>query len=192
MDKTQRYLFMAMPFFFVIFVINFPVGLMLYWITTNLWTVAQGYVLRRRMGPIHAPKVAGTPALAGIPGPNTDARGGGFMARLAAVTGAAAKGGDDAPAANGARGKGSAKAERPAKATAATKAKDRTPATTGAKVAGVKAPGAKTTGAKAAGGRASRASKSSGTSAEPAPKPARTGPPPPPPRKKKKRSGRRR
>jgi YidC/Oxa1 family membrane protein insertase len=191
-DRNQKMIMYGLPFVFVIFVQAFPAGLIVYWITTNLWTVGQGYVLRRRMGPIHAPKVAGTPALAGIPGPNADGRGSGFMARLAAITGAAAKGGDDPPAANGARGKGAAQAERPAKVTAGTKAKDRTPATTGAKSAGVKAPGTKTSGAKATGGRASRASKSSGTAAEPAPKPARTGPPPPPPRKKKKRSGRRR
>ena len=39
--QDERYLFMAMPFFVVLFVINFPVGLMLYWITSNLWTVGQ-------------------------------------------------------------------------------------------------------------------------------------------------------
>ena len=48
-DKTQRALFLALPFLFIFFVINFPVGLMLYWITTNLWTVGQGLVTRRLM-----------------------------------------------------------------------------------------------------------------------------------------------
>jgi len=46
-DKTQRLLFMAMPFVFVFFIVNFPVGLMIYWVTTNLWTVGQGLVTRR-------------------------------------------------------------------------------------------------------------------------------------------------
>jgi YidC/Oxa1 family membrane protein insertase len=49
MDPRQRYAFLALPFLFVIFVIRFPVGLMLYWITTNLWTVGQQFVLRRLM-----------------------------------------------------------------------------------------------------------------------------------------------
>jgi YidC/Oxa1 family membrane protein insertase len=49
MDPRQRYMFLALPFVFVIFVIRFPVGLMLYWITTNLWTVGQQFVLRKLM-----------------------------------------------------------------------------------------------------------------------------------------------
>ena len=47
MDKTQRYLMMALPLFFVVFIIDFPVGLVIYWVTTNLWTVGQGLVTRR-------------------------------------------------------------------------------------------------------------------------------------------------
>jgi YidC/Oxa1 family membrane protein insertase len=47
MDPRQRYIFLALPFLFIFFVINFPVGLMLYWSTTNLWTVGQGLVTRR-------------------------------------------------------------------------------------------------------------------------------------------------
>ena len=52
MDKTMRYLFMAMPFFAVLFVINFPVGLMLYWITSNLWTVGQTFTIRKLFPPV--------------------------------------------------------------------------------------------------------------------------------------------
>jgi YidC/Oxa1 family membrane protein insertase len=55
-DPRQRYIFMAMPFLFVLFVINFPVGLMLYWITSNLWTVGQQAAIRRFMPP---PAIAG-------------------------------------------------------------------------------------------------------------------------------------
>ena len=47
MDPRQRYIFFALPFVFIFFVINFPIGLMLYWSTTNLWTVGQGLVTRR-------------------------------------------------------------------------------------------------------------------------------------------------
>ena len=51
MDKTQRILFMVLPLGFVFFIlsgsITFPVGLLIYWVTTNLWTVGQGLVTRR-------------------------------------------------------------------------------------------------------------------------------------------------
>jgi YidC/Oxa1 family membrane protein insertase len=57
MDKRQRYLFMALPVFFIPFIINFPMGLMLYWTTTNLWTVGQGVITRRLVPkPAPAPK----------------------------------------------------------------------------------------------------------------------------------------
>jgi YidC/Oxa1 family membrane protein insertase len=57
MDKRQRYLFMGLPVFFIPFIINFPMGLMLYWTTTNLWTVGQGVVTRRLVPkPAPAPK----------------------------------------------------------------------------------------------------------------------------------------
>src|SRR5438874_3749121 len=47
MDKTQRYLFMFMPVVFVFVIARFPAGLVLYWVTTNLWTVGQGLITRR-------------------------------------------------------------------------------------------------------------------------------------------------
>jgi YidC/Oxa1 family membrane protein insertase len=47
MDPRQRYIFLALPFVVIPFVINFPIGLMLYWSTTNLWTVGQGLITRR-------------------------------------------------------------------------------------------------------------------------------------------------
>jgi YidC/Oxa1 family membrane protein insertase len=46
-DPRQRYIFVALPFIFIPFILTFPVGLMLYWATTNLWTVGQGIVTRR-------------------------------------------------------------------------------------------------------------------------------------------------
>jgi YidC/Oxa1 family membrane protein insertase len=170
-DKNQKMLMYALPFVFVIFVRTFPAGLIVYWITTNFWTVAQGYILRKRMGPISAPKDA-EPVLAGIPAPA--GRGGGFMARLAAVTGGAASDGDGAEPEERKNGRGVTAPRKPPD-------KDRAPAAAAAKSGGGR-------------NRASRpTAESSGTSAAPpAAKPARSGPPPPPPRKKKKRSGRRR
>jgi YidC/Oxa1 family membrane protein insertase len=47
MDRTQRTLMMILPVAFVPVLVNFPVGLVLYWVTTNLWTVGQGVITRR-------------------------------------------------------------------------------------------------------------------------------------------------
>ena len=38
---------LVLPFIFVPFVISFPAGLVLYWITTNFWTIGQQYVIQR-------------------------------------------------------------------------------------------------------------------------------------------------
>src|SRR5213595_2755281 len=48
-DKTQRTIFMLMPIVFVFVIAHFPAGLVLYWVTTNLWTVGQGLITRRLM-----------------------------------------------------------------------------------------------------------------------------------------------
>jgi YidC/Oxa1 family membrane protein insertase len=54
-DKTQRYLFMIMPLVFVFVIARFPAGLVLYWVTTNLWTVGQGLITRRLIARTPAP-----------------------------------------------------------------------------------------------------------------------------------------
>ena len=56
-DKTQRTLFMIMPLVFVFIIARFPAGLVLYWVTTNLWTVGQGLITRRLVGKTPAPAV---------------------------------------------------------------------------------------------------------------------------------------
>jgi YidC/Oxa1 family membrane protein insertase len=58
MDRTQRQIMLLMPLFFVIFIISFPAGVILYWITTNTWTILQQYVVRRRLGPVGPPATA--------------------------------------------------------------------------------------------------------------------------------------
>jgi YidC/Oxa1 family membrane protein insertase len=51
-SRSQRVIFLVLPFIFAIFIIDppggttFPVGLLVYWMTTNLWTVGQGLVTR--------------------------------------------------------------------------------------------------------------------------------------------------
>jgi YidC/Oxa1 family membrane protein insertase len=57
-DKSQRTMMMVLPFIFVPFIISFPAGLVLYWITTNFWTIGQQYTIQKL---IPAPEVP-TPA----------------------------------------------------------------------------------------------------------------------------------
>jgi YidC/Oxa1 family membrane protein insertase len=52
MDKTQRQIMLVMPLFFVIFIVSFPAGVIVYWITTNSWTILQQYFVRKRLGPV--------------------------------------------------------------------------------------------------------------------------------------------
>jgi YidC/Oxa1 family membrane protein insertase len=54
-DKSQRTMMFILPLVFVPFVINFPAGLIVYWITTNIWTIGQGLVVNKV---IPAPVVA--------------------------------------------------------------------------------------------------------------------------------------
>jgi YidC/Oxa1 family membrane protein insertase len=56
-DKTQRTLFMIMPLVFVFIIARFPAGLVLYWVTTNLWTVGQGLITRRLVAKTPAPAI---------------------------------------------------------------------------------------------------------------------------------------
>ena len=58
-DRTQRIIFLALPFVFVIFIISFPAGLLVYWITTNFWTIVQQTIVRKRLGPMRPPSVDG-------------------------------------------------------------------------------------------------------------------------------------
>jgi YidC/Oxa1 family membrane protein insertase len=54
LQPAQKALFVILPFVFVPFVLNFPSGLMIYWLTTNLWTTGQG-IMTRRLLPKPAP-----------------------------------------------------------------------------------------------------------------------------------------
>jgi YidC/Oxa1 family membrane protein insertase len=46
-DKSQRTMMFVLPLIFVPFVIGFPAGLILYWITTNIWTIGQQYTIQK-------------------------------------------------------------------------------------------------------------------------------------------------
>src|SRR3954465_8903240 len=58
-DKSQRSRVRPLPFVFVLFGRRFPAGLLVYWITTNVWTVGQQYLVRRTVGPVGPPPAAG-------------------------------------------------------------------------------------------------------------------------------------
>jgi YidC/Oxa1 family membrane protein insertase len=46
--QQQKILLYVFPFMFAVFGINFPIGVLIYWLTTNLWTMAQQLLVIRR------------------------------------------------------------------------------------------------------------------------------------------------
>jgi YidC/Oxa1 family membrane protein insertase len=78
-DRNQRLMMIGLPFLFTIFILNFPAGLIVYWITTNCWTIVQQFIVRRTAPP-PPPVPATTPAEPGTGG-------GGLLARLSAAAG---------------------------------------------------------------------------------------------------------
>jgi YidC/Oxa1 family membrane protein insertase len=95
-DPNQRRLMLLLPVVFVVILYRYPAGLLVYWITTNLWTIAQQYLIKRALGPPPAPaETAGSsngkstgplkPALAGVSGGGggSSGGGGGLLGRLA-------------------------------------------------------------------------------------------------------------
>ena len=56
-DKSQRMILFFLPIVFVPFILSFPAGLILYWITTNIWTIGQQLVIQK----VVPPPVTATP-----------------------------------------------------------------------------------------------------------------------------------
>jgi len=50
-ERNQRLLMLGLPFVFVFFIINFEAGLMVYWITTNVWTIGQQVLVKKFLPP---------------------------------------------------------------------------------------------------------------------------------------------
>ncbi len=50
-EGNQRLLMYALPVFFTPFIIGFPAGLVIYWITTNVWTMGQQWVVKKLIPP---------------------------------------------------------------------------------------------------------------------------------------------
>jgi YidC/Oxa1 family membrane protein insertase len=63
-DPNQRRLMLALPFVFVIFVFRFQAGLLVYWVTTNVWTIGQQLVIKRFLPPPEPLPAGGAPAVA--------------------------------------------------------------------------------------------------------------------------------
>ena len=81
-SNAQRVMIMVLPVVFVPIWLHFPAGLMIYWVTTNLWTTGQGLVTRRllprpapppkrtsRAAPKEAPAATSQPAAQTSSGP---------------------------------------------------------------------------------------------------------------------------
>ncbi|HEY1450012.1 MAG TPA: YidC/Oxa1 family membrane protein insertase [Solirubrobacteraceae bacterium] len=92
-DPNQRRLMLLLPVVFVVILYRYPAGLLVYWITTNIWTIAQQYLIKRHMGPPPAPvEVDGSsngkstralkPALAGAGAGSGGSAGGGGLSGL--------------------------------------------------------------------------------------------------------------
>jgi len=54
-DRNQRLMSIALPVVFVVFVIQFPAGLLVYWIATNFTMIPQQYFMLRRYGRPNVP-----------------------------------------------------------------------------------------------------------------------------------------
>jgi YidC/Oxa1 family membrane protein insertase len=168
-DKNQKRLLFIFPFIFVPIVINFEAGLLVYWITTNLWTIGQQLFVRKFLPPPE-PRVVAAGSGSGEPPPPK-----GLFGRLTAA----------AAAGNGADGAGSAKAGDKVGAKSSAGGGSKAVASGGgAKSRG--GGGTKTATGSSAGSAKARGSGNGGEAAGPGKAP------PPSPRKKKKRSGRRR
>jgi YidC/Oxa1 family membrane protein insertase len=64
-DKTQQRIMLLLPLVFAAFIPNFPAGLIVYWITTNFWTLGQQLVVRKISPPPVVAAGKPLPAMAG-------------------------------------------------------------------------------------------------------------------------------
>jgi YidC/Oxa1 family membrane protein insertase len=49
MFRTQKIMMYAMPGIFAVSGVNFPIGVLIYWLTTNLWSMGQQFIVIRNM-----------------------------------------------------------------------------------------------------------------------------------------------
>jgi YidC/Oxa1 family membrane protein insertase len=53
--QVQKIMLYVLPFSFAIFGFSFPIGVLLYWLTTNLWSMGQQHFVIARMPPVGSP-----------------------------------------------------------------------------------------------------------------------------------------
>jgi len=69
MPGNQQTLLYILPLVFAVFGLKFPIGVLLYWLTTNLWSMGQQAIVIRRMDNPTAPAATSTPAVPSGPPP---------------------------------------------------------------------------------------------------------------------------
>lgn len=153
-DKQQRLIMFGLPFVFTFFIINFPAGLIVYWITTNCWTVGQQLAVKKFLpkpdpiGPksddedtlAHGKKPTPLPEGAAALADEGGSNGGGLLdrARSALMGGSTNGGGNGAKSEPKAGGKAAAKSgggKSAAKASGKSSAKGNDKGSTGARKA---------------------------------------------------------
>jgi YidC/Oxa1 family membrane protein insertase len=65
-QNIQRILLYASPLFLAVFGFNFPIAVLLYWLTTNAWSMGQQHFIIKRMPPLQIGK-ANSPVAAAAP-----------------------------------------------------------------------------------------------------------------------------
>jgi YidC/Oxa1 family membrane protein insertase len=73
MQQTQKLMLYVLPLTFAIFGYRFPMGVLLYWLTTNIWSMGQQAIVIRRMD-TPTPAVAGSGGGSGPSGPAPGAK----------------------------------------------------------------------------------------------------------------------
>ena len=106
MQQTQKLMLYVLPLTFAIFGYRFPMGVLLYWLTTNIWSMGQQAVVIRRMD-VGGAAAAGPPA--GPSGPAPGAK----PVRPSAPSTPSAPSAPAAPAASPAASPGPSSAPRP-------------------------------------------------------------------------------
>jgi YidC/Oxa1 family membrane protein insertase len=70
-QQVQKFMLYVLPFSFAIFGFSFPIGVLLYWLTTNVWSMGQQHYVIKRM----PPPVTGGGSPGGKGGPSGDRKG---------------------------------------------------------------------------------------------------------------------
>jgi YidC/Oxa1 family membrane protein insertase len=170
MANSQKYMMYIAPLF-ALSGLYWQFGLVMYWVTTNLWTLGQQYVLFRNMAPITAGADAASATAPAAKGTGTAGPAGTTVSKATTTRSTSARGTAAKPAAKGTAVKGTAAksgtaSTSAAKAAAATTAKSGTKVSNGQSANGQSSSGQSSSGQSKSGQRNSgqRGSSQGGTS----------------------------